>query len=413
MTRAIKVRHLLAALVAATALAPPTVRADAVPAADWTGTWEAAPTGTTRALPGDTVRNVVHTSIGGSVLRVRVTNRFGSAPLRLGSVTVALQRRGRPGSPRAVPGTVRHARFGGAPSATVPTGRDAYTDPVRLRVPAGANLLVSLHTPDDSGPATYHRSALRKNFVARGGDHTGDEGGGAFRTTVRSSYYVTGIDVLDARAAGSVATLGDSITDGIGSSPGTDHRWPDRLAERLRALPPRRRLGVLNAGISGNHVLRENVGPSALDRLEDDVLSRAGVRALIVLEGVNDIKDRPGAAHPAALEAAYRNIVVRAHARGVRVIGATITPYRGHRSWTEAGETVRTAVNAVIRDGGLFDAVADFDAVVRDHAQPQRIRSDYDPGDHLHFNDTGMRELARAVDLAALTPRGPRPARHP
>ncbi|MFF1451418.1 GDSL-type esterase/lipase family protein [Streptomyces sp. NPDC058274] len=481
MTRAIKVRHLVAALVTALALAPPAAGADVDPGPlpgsdatsaadalrpgglaadalasgalladpgadpsssadpgadpfssadpgadpfssagpgvapfvsgaagpggpDWTGTWEAAPSGTVPGLPGASLRNVVHTSVGGSALRVRISNRLGTAPLQLGSLTVALQRPGAPASPDAVAGSVRTATFGGATSVRIPAGKDLVTDPVLLTVPADANLLISAHTPADSGPATYHRSALQTNFLARQGDHTRDVDGAAYTVTLGNWYYVTGVDVLGAPAAGSVVALGDSLTDGSGSTFGANRRWPDRLAERLRGEPQRRRLGVLNAGIAGNRVLRDGVGPSALARLDADVLSRTGVRAVIVMEGINDIKGTPEETHPEALEDAFRRLVSRAHARGVRVIGATITPYGGHVAYTETREAVRLAVNAVIRSGGLFDEVVDFDAVVRDPARPHRILPAYDPGDHLHFNDAGMRALADAVDPASLTP---------
>ncbi|MGQ4388383.1 SGNH/GDSL hydrolase family protein [Streptomyces sp. SAS_270] len=410
MMRAIKVRHLLVPLVTVLALAPPASRADTwppglppVPAQHWTGTWEAAPSGTVPALPGASIRNVVHTSLGGTAVRVRISNRLGTGPLRVGSVTVALQRTGAPRSPDAVPGSMRTATFGGARAVRIPAGRDLVTDPVLLRVPAGANLLVTVHTPGDSGPATYHRSALQANFLARGADRAADERGGAYTGTVGNWYYVTGVDVLGASAAGSVVALGDSITDGSGSTFSANHRWPDRLAERLRRLPSHRRLGVLNAGVAGNRVLREGRGPSALTRLDADVLSRTGVRAMIVLEGINDIKGTPSVTDPRALEDAYRRIVARAHARGIRVIGATITPYGGHPAWTPDREAVRRAVNAFIRTGGLFDAVADFDAAVRDPDRPGRILPAYDPGDHLHFDDAGMRALADTVDLTDLT----------
>ncbi|MFD5815850.1 SGNH/GDSL hydrolase family protein [Streptomyces sp. NPDC127038] len=369
----------------------------------WTGTWEAAASGTAPALPGATIRNVVHTSVGGPAARVRLSNRLGTAPLRLGSVTLALQRPGEPDSPRAVAGSVRALTFAGAASVTVPAGRDLVSDPVALPVPADANLLVSVHTPADSGPATYHRSALQPGFVAPAGDRTAEEGGAGYTVTVGSWYYVTGVDVLGtAPAAGSVVALGDSITDGTGSSPGANHRWPDFLAARLRGLPAHRRPGVLNAGISGNRLLLDGVGPSAPSRLDADVFSRAGVRTLIVLEGINDIKGTPEQSDPRALEDAYRLVVRRAHAHGIRVVGGTITPYGGHGAYTPAREAVRQAVNTAIRTHRIFDAVADLDAAVRDPARPDRILPAYDPGDHLHFDDAGMRALAAAIDLRSL-----------
>jgi lysophospholipase L1-like esterase len=413
MARVIKARHLFTALVTVLALVPPAASADAGSTlltghghdggAQWTGTWETAPSGTAPALPGASIRNVVHTSVGGSAARVRVSNRLGTAPLQLDAVTVALQEWGRPTSPNAAPGSLRVATFAGRRSVTIPVGQDMVSDPVDLPIPADANLLVSVHTPADSGPATYHRSAFQANFLARQGDRTADEPGTAYTVTLGNWYYVTGVDVLDAPAAGSVVAFGDSLTDGTGSTSSANRRWPDLLAARLRTLPAHLRLGVLNAGISGNRLLLEaGGGPSALARLDADALSRAGVRTMIVLEGINDIKGTPEQRDPLAIEDAYRRIVAHAHARGIRVVGATITPYGGYGAYTESREAVRLTVNAFIRNGALFDAVVDFDAVVRDPADPHRIRPAYDPGDHLHFNDTGMRALADGIDLGTL-----------
>jgi lysophospholipase L1-like esterase len=233
--------------------------------------------------------------------------------------------------------------------------------------------------------------------AAQGEQWAADEDGAAYSAKTRYWYYVTGVDVRGT-AAGSVVAFGDSLTDGNGSTTDANHRWPDRLAERLQG----RRLGVLNAGIAGNRLLRDGVGPSALSRLDADALSRAGVRALIVLEGINDIKGSPEASDPVAFVEAYREIVTRSHAHGIRVVGATLTPYGGYSAFTAAREAVRQKVNALIRTGGVFDAVVDFDAVVRDPASPERIRPDYDPGDHLHFNDAGMRVLADTVEPAVL-----------
>ncbi|MFJ9908143.1 SGNH/GDSL hydrolase family protein [Streptomyces sp. NPDC101152] len=413
--RTFTLRCLLAAPAAALTLAllplPASAAAPAPHRPDgpvWTGTWEAAPSATTAELPGQSVRNVIHTSVGGGAARVRVSNRLGTAPLELGAVTVAVQEPGAPKSPNAVAGTVRRVTFHGAASAEVPAGADAVSDPVPLRVPADANLLVSLYTPGDSGPATYHHSALQTSFIAPAGDHTADQAGAAYTTTTGSWYYLTGVDVLGAPAAGSVVALGDSITDGSGSTASANHRWPDRLADRLAQLPPPRRLGVLNAGIAGNRVLLDGTGPSALSRLDADVLSHSGVRAVILVEGINDIKGTPAQTDPAAFEAAYREIVARCHARGIRVVGGTITPYGGHGGWTAAREAVRQSVDGLIRDGGIFDAVVDFDAVVRDPAAPDRILPAYDSGDHLHFDDAGLQAMADAVDLGSLTGKGTR-----
>ncbi|MGW5331384.1 SGNH/GDSL hydrolase family protein [Streptomyces bauhiniae] len=359
----------------------------------WTGTWEAAPSGTAPALPGAAIRNIVHLSVGGHELRVRVTNRLGTAPLHLGAVTVAL-RQGQ--GPDAVPGTLRTATFHRATTAVVPPGRDLLTDPVRLTVPAAADLLVTVLTPDDSGPATQHGTALQTSWVALvGAGHAADEDGSAYRTPISNWYYLAGVDVRGAATA-SVVAFGDSLTDGHGSTHDANHRWPDLLAARHR------RLGVLNAGIGGNRLLRDGTGPGALARLDVDALDRAGARFLVVFEGVNDINGSPIADDVSAYADAYRTLVSRAHARHLRVVGVTLTPYGGYPAHTAAREKVRQGVNEFIRTGHAFDAVCDADAALRDPADPVRLLPRYDPGDHLHFDDDGMRAVADCVSRVLL-----------
>ena len=393
-------RHRLAALALAVVSTTATFQAASArpqPVPHWTGTWEAAPSGTTPALPDASIRNVVHISVGGTAVRVHVSNRLGTVPLQLDTVTVALQRPGVPAGPDAVAGSLRSATFAGATVVTVPVGEDRVSDPVPLRVPAEADLLVTVHTPGDFGPATFHETALQTNFIAERGDRAADTDGAAYTRTASHWYYVTGVDVLTPAGVGSVVAFGDSLTDGTGSSYGTNHRWPDLLSQRLRTLPASRRPGVMNAGIGANRLLLEGVGPSALARLDADALTRSGVRTLIVLEGINDLIVAPSQMNPGAYTGAYRRIVARAHAHGIHVIGATLTPFRGHNLWTPQREAVRQEVNASIRRG-VFDAVVDFDAVVRDPTDPARVLPAYDPGDHLHFNDAGMSALADTID---------------
>lgn len=205
-----------------------------------------------------------------------------------------------------------------------------------------------------------------------------------------------------ALANGSVVTLGDSITDGVGSTVGTNRRWPDVLADRLKAS--QRRLGVLNAGISGNRLLLDGTdfGRNALARLDEDVLSLGGVRTLIVLEGINDIQQSPNQTDPEQIINAYKQIIAQAKARGIRVIGGTITPFKGWRVWNETLEATRQSVNTFIRTSGAFDGVVDFDAAIRDSQDPLRMKPEFDTGDHLHPNDAGLRAMGEAVPLALL-----------
>jgi lysophospholipase L1-like esterase len=387
----------------------PTVQAAAGPsrtpvARGWAGSWEASPaqgvTDPAAVTSGSSIRQVVHLSAGGAAVRIRLSNRFGTAPLTLGHATVAVQR----SAAQAVPRTLRAVTFHGARSASVPAGADLVADATPLAVRPGANLLITLYLPVVSGPVTTHPLALQTSYSAPGGDHAADVAGDAYTGTFQQWYYLTGVDVLNPPARGSLVAFGDSITDGYGSTVNANHRWPDYLARRMRALPPHRRLGVLNAGISGNRLLLDggSFGVNALARLDEDVLSRTHVRTLIVLEGINDIQQSPHQTDPTKIEAAYERIAARAHAHGIKVIGATILPFKGWQVYDDTLEATRQAVNAYIRTSRTFDAVIDFDAVTRDPADPLRIRPAYDCGDHLHPNDVGYRAMAQAVDLARL-----------
>ncbi|EST36878.1 hypothetical protein N566_15995 [Streptomycetaceae bacterium MP113-05] len=386
-------------------------------AGGWVGTWAAAPAagepGTRNGFADTSVRNIVHTSVGGTRTRIHLSNLFGEKPLTFTRATLALA--AAPSSPTAKAGTMRQLTFDGRPSVTVPPGERATSDAVRLNLPSAADLLVTAYAPTTSGPVTFHNHARQTNYAGRG-DLTGSVAGTDF--TEQSPYWrwLTGVDVWTTEADGAVVVLGDSITDGITSSAGANHRWTDFLAERLRTEPDAPRYSVLNAGISGNRILTEGVdhspnnGPSALHRLQRDALSRTGVEVLAVELGLNDILKYPQQLDADRIVTGLQELTRRAHAQGVRVVGGTLTPSGGHRGYEPREEAVRQAVNERIRSGDVFDAVVDFDAALRDPANPQRLRSVFDSGDHLHPSDNGYRAMAYAVALAALKG-APEPAR--
>jgi lysophospholipase L1-like esterase len=392
----------------------------APPAADrWVAAWQGSPVGggtiegascpADQGLTNQTVRNVVFLSAGGDRIRVRISNAFGTAPLRVGAASVALAGDGA----ATVPGSAHPLRFAGRASVLVGAGGDALSDPVPMRVAALQRLAVSVFLPQPTGPATQHWDAQQDNFLAAG-NRVGAAGASGFSTTISCWLFAAGVDVRPSpRVAGAVVTLGDSITDGANSTVGANHRYPDFLARRLQALPGRT-LSVSNAGISGNDLLtfRTDVpfgvvfGPPAPARLARDVLTQAGARSVILLEGTNDI----GAfsARAADLIQVDQQIIAQAHAAGLRVYGATLTPFGGSNAQfggdygTPAGERQRQLLNTWIRTGGAFDAVFDFDRAVRDPAHPDRMLAVLDSGDHLHPSDAGYQRMAAAVDLRVL-----------
>ncbi|MGW1228848.1 SGNH/GDSL hydrolase family protein [Streptomyces sp. NPDC001478] len=388
----------VAALAAAVAFAGPLLfggaraQADAAPGARsaarnpaapagstglWLATWTAAPVLGVPDPDADTdprlrtVRNVVHTSVGGDAARVTLSNLFGTRPLLVDRVTVD----GRP------------VTFRGAPSVTVAVGGQSVSDAVAVRVAADADLVVALRTPTARGPVTVHPNSHQTSTT---------ELPAASRPTT-DWRYLTAVDVRTEAATGAVVALGDSLTAGSGSTTDTNSRWPDVLADRLHG-----RYAVVNQGIAGNRLLRDGSGPRALDRFDRDVLGVTGARTVVIALGINDVQAFPQETDPARITDALRTLTRRAHARGLAVVGATLMPYEGHRNWTPARDAVRTRVNEAIRAGGVFDRVLDFDRAVRDPEDPRRLRPAYDSGDHLHLNDSGYRVLGSLPDVAAL-----------
>jgi len=384
--------------------------------AGWVTSWSASPQtarpGTLAAAGFDdqTLREIIFPSVGGDLIRLELTNVFGASALRIGHVTVALAGLGA----TVVPGTIHPVTFGGSPSARIPAGQQVLSDPVGIRVAALQDLAVSVFLPGRTGRATLHTDAQQVNWVSAAGDHAAEAGSGAFTAGIPSWYYVSGLLVRSPAAVGTVVAFGDSITDGVGSTIDGNGRWPNDLARRLDGLAGPT-LAVADEGIGGNRVLTGSrcCGASALARFTRDVLDQPGVRDIIVLEGINDIGFSAGPpshaeVSPAQMIAGYEQLIARAHARGVRIFGATLPPFQGAGYYTPAGEATREAVNTWIRTSGAFDGVVDFDAAMRDPANPLRLSSAYDSGDHLHPNDAGYQAMADAINLQMLLPPPPR-----
>jgi lysophospholipase L1-like esterase len=302
-----------------------------------------------------------------------------------------------------VPASDRALTFGGRPAVTLYAGQTVVSDPVALDVAPLADLAVTVHVPDSTGTPTSHLFGLRTTYLSSPGDFTAAPEIADTARTTQSYYWLAGVDVAAPDDAAVVVTFGDSITDGDQSTPDSLGAWPTLLARRLQQNAATRRVGVVNAGISGNRVLGDNGG--GLVRLVHDALSVPGVRWITLLEGINDItgatRDPASPTLTAAdLIAAYREMIALAHLHGVKVIGCTLTPYGGSNVYNAAGEAIRQAVNAFVRTGGEFDAVIDFDAATRDPANPTRFRAEADSPDLLHPGDAGYRLMAQAVDLA-------------
>ncbi|MFF5141316.1 SGNH/GDSL hydrolase family protein [Streptomyces sp. NPDC013157] len=341
-------------------------------------------------------RLVVHTSTAGSDLRVRLSNAFGDRPLNLDSVYAGLQSAGA----ALKPGSNRRLTFDGARTVAVPAGATVWSDPLPGTLPAGSNLVVSLHSPDAAGPATGHGMAMQTSYLTQG-DHTAEESAANWTGTTGSWWYLDSVSVRPKDPdTGAVVALGDSITDGWASTSDQNRRWPDYLARRLQKAGTEVK-GVADEGISGNKVLADGAGQAALNRLDRDVLSQPGVRTVFLFEGVNDIKAHTGVT-AADLIAGYQQVVRRAHAAGKCVVASTVGPFEGWPEWDQAGEAVRRQVNQYIRTSGEFDGIADFDRILRSPYDQARMLPFLDGGDHIHPNDKGMQAMADSVDLAGL-----------
>ena len=372
----------------------------------WTGTWSTSTMqtqgGALRLFTGSTLREIVHISAGGEKLRIRFTNEFGTDPLTISDAHVALSA----GGGAIQNGTDRKVTFGGQPSIRIAPGAAMYSDAVDLAAPALADVAISFYVPNQIVRSeTYHSFANGNNYLTEGNQ----AGATSFTnaTTIQSWYFISGVEVPSVSGSRAIVTLGDSITDGTGSTYGTNRRWTDVLAARLQKTPGFEHVGVLNEGIGGNRVLNEVAGPSAVARFDRDVLAQHGVKYLIILESINDIgrlnaKRRAGPEDEitaADLKLALGQIADRAHAHGIKVYGATLTPYGGAGYESELGHQVRNDLNNWIRTSGIFDGVIDYAKTTSDNSTPERFQPAFDSGDHLHPSDAGHKAMGESIDL--------------
>lgn len=393
----------------------------------WIATWAAAPQAPRLAFPrlpaappssaapsqnnpifpvpptidNQTVRMIVRTSIGGHRVRVRFSNAFGSTALHIGEARIALRDK----DSTILPDSDRPLALSGRPSFTIPPAAEVLSDPVDLNVPRLSDLVISMYIPGEATAPTVHLTALHTTYISQPGDFAAAASITASKT-VELWYWISALDVDASPKAGLIVAFGDSITDGATSTPDTDRSWPSRLAERLAMNKSTANLAIVNEGISGNRLLNDGAGVSALARFDRDVLGQPGVKWVIVLEGLNDIglSGLPGAQPSDVvtaddLIAAHKQIIERAHLHGIKVIGATLTPYEGAAYSTGPGEQMRETVNQWIRTSHAYDGVVDFDAVTRDRANPKQLRPSFNIRDHLHPNDEGYQAMAAAVDL--------------
>jgi lysophospholipase L1-like esterase len=376
----------------------------------WISSWTASPMAPRGVMPASfsnrTIRQIVHLSIGGNKIRVRLSNEFGAKPVLIGAASVAMAG----GTSDIVSASLRPLTFGGSKSVIIQPGAPAVTDPVEFNVAPLSDVAVSLYLPAATELGTVHATGLQTAYVSTTGDFTASS---EFPVVDRfvNRFFLTGVMVEPSSPVRAIATFGDSITDGTASTVNANARWPDVLARRLKEAGVA--AAVLNQGIAGNRVLSDGAGVSALARFERDVLSQPGVSHVVIFVGINDFGFPGTAIEPGGIVrtadeiiAGYKQMIERAHLRSIKVIGSPLTPFENALSggpnqgyFTPEKEAKRLAVNNWIRTSGAFDALIDFDHVVADPAHPSAIAAAYDSGDHLHPNDAGYKAMGEAVDL--------------
>jgi lysophospholipase L1-like esterase len=356
-----------------------------------------------------TLSQIVHTSVGGHQVRVRLS-AVGTKGLVVGAAHIALRATGS----AIVPGSDRTLTFGGNPSITIPAGAPVLSDPVTLNVPALSDLAISLFLPGVTGPAAWHFESRQTSYISPSGDFTASASLPAISSAL-AWFWLAGVDVLASTQTGAIAAFGDSITDGSQSTADANQRWPDQLARRIMASPGNQSIGVLNAGIAGGRLLRDSLGPNGLARFDRDVLSQAGLTHVFVQIGGNDsFSLNPGEEATAdQIIQGHKQLIERAHAKGFRIFGCTLTPVKGFLIpgtpvplFTPMGEQKRAAINQWIRTGSEYDDFVDFDQILRDPSDPEQLNPLYDSGDHGHPTDAGYKALADAIDLKLFSKRG-------
>lgn len=379
----------------------------------WIGTWAASPMpsvgpfSSSIELENQTLRQVIYSSVGGEQIKVRISNVFGSKDLEVGAASIALQDKGK----GIISGSHRSLAFSGQTSIIVPAGAFVFSDPVNLTTDGLSNISISLYFPGATGPSTSHSEGLQTGYISTTGNYT-QQGDFPVAVEVQNVSFLTGVQVLSSNDTKLLVAFGDSITDGTTSTPNTNSRWPNFLARRIAAEAPSMNLGILNHGIAGNRVLHDTIAQNALARFGRDVLSWPNLSHIVVMIGINDlgfpaIPNAPFGpdVHSSdvsadELIAGYRQMIARAHAHGVKIIGATLTPFNGASYFSDAGEVKRQAINSWIRESGEYDAIIDFDQAIRNPNDPSRMQEALQSGDWLHPNDAGYEVMANTIELS-------------
>jgi lysophospholipase L1-like esterase len=368
---------------------------------NWAGTWIApmqAPAKegiSNEGLSNQTLRMIIKPHIDGKKVRIRLSNTFSSEPLKLDQVHIAVST----GGPEVDSDTDQKITFDGKEKVTIPAGEAKWSDPLDFEVNSEERLAVSLFVPENTGPATWHPHSLQTNYIASG-NKAGSSDFAAYQQKEQSWFWLDAVDVLpDPSVKGSLVVLGSSIANGNHSTPDSDHRWPDYLAERMKKSDSP--MAVLNAGVSANQLIESTPddGEGALKRIDRDVFEQTAVKAVILHQGLNDIRHHPEY-NAEDITKVMKKIIKKSHKEGLKIYGGTLTPYKGSGMFTEEGEKVRQEVNDWIRNSGEFDGVIDFDKAVRNPEDPERYLPEFDAGDHLHPNDAGYEKMADAVDLS-------------